>query len=69
MAAVITFIICLPTVFYADFHYYGSTWKNEMIYYVTNIDLESTNIITWIFLITNLTINIIILIWSIVYHI
>lgn len=69
MAAVITFIICLPTVFYADFHYYGSTWKNEMIYYVTNINLESTNIITWIFLITNLTINIIILIWSIVYHI
>lgn len=69
MAAVITFIICLPTVFYADFHYYGSTWKNEMIYYVTNIDLESTNIITWIFLIINFTINIIILIWSIVYHI
>lgn len=68
MAAAGAFIVCIPMLCRADFHYYGSTWKGEMIYYVTNIDIESKDTATLILLIISLTTNIIILIWSIVYY-
>lgn len=46
MAAVITFIVCIPVLLFAQYGYYGSTWKDEIIYYVANIEIQPDDIVT-----------------------
>ncbi|CAK94950.1 unnamed protein product (macronuclear) [Paramecium tetraurelia] len=43
---IFTFTICIPMLFKAQYNHYGTSWGNQLIYYVCNLEIESDHLYT-----------------------
>ncbi|CAD8081666.1 unnamed protein product [Paramecium primaurelia] len=65
---IFTFAICLPMLFWANFQHYGTTWKNELIYYICNLEVRSNDKFTQSLFWLQSSITFILIIVSIIFH-
>ncbi|CAD8070241.1 unnamed protein product [Paramecium primaurelia] len=65
---IFTFAICLPMLFGAKYNHYGTSWGQELIYYVCNLQIESDDIFTQIVFWLQTSITIVMIIIGIIFH-